>query len=127
MPYTLNGIGTKYYGKRDVEPDNSFITTEWIVIVYLPIIPIGSFRVQPTGESKNVIFFSSTQYWVQRVPFNWTQIRNVYGTTIGIFGAFFGALHLMDVISPRDPDLDPPVTAPIQVDPSSYPKSKDEI
>jgi hypothetical protein len=127
MPYTLNGIGTKYYGKRDLESDNSFITTEWIVLVYVPIIPIGSFRVQPTGESKNIIFFSSTQYWVQRVPFNWKQIRNVYATTIGIFGAIFGAGYLLQIASPKDPDLDFPVTAPIQVDPSSYPKSKDEI
>ena len=30
MPFSFNGIGTTYYGKRDVQVDNSFITTEWI-------------------------------------------------------------------------------------------------
>ena len=126
MPYTLNGVGTKYYGKRDVEPDNSFITTEWIVLVYIPIIPIGSFRVQPTGESTNTIIFSSTQYLVQRVPFNWRQIRNVYAITIGIFGAICAIASLSPSKSSNDPDLDSPVTVPIQVDPSSSPKLKDK-
>ena len=126
MPYTLNGVGTKYYGKRDVEPDNSFITTEWIVLVYIPIIPIGSFRVQPTGESTNMIIFSSTQYLVQRVPFNWRQIRNVYATTIGIFATISVVISLIPSKSSNDPDLDSPVTVPIQVDPSSSPKLKDK-
>ena len=125
MPYTLNGIGTKYYGKRDIGIDSSYITTEWIVLVYLPIIPIGSFRIKSTGKSTNVIIFSSSEYLVQRVPLNWKQIRNVYATTMGIFGVIFGAGYLLQLISPKDPDLDFPATEPIPVNPSLDPKWKD--
>ncbi|BDA69938.1 hypothetical protein CAL7716_041040 [Calothrix sp. PCC 7716] len=30
MPFTLNGCRTKYYGRRDMAPDGSYVTTEWI-------------------------------------------------------------------------------------------------
>ena len=99
MPYTLNGCGTKYYGRRDLKADGSYITTEWIVFVYIPLIPIGSFRVQPTGKSSFYIIGSSSEYLVQRVPFNWRQIRNVYITLIAILSAFSGGIWLLEQFS----------------------------
>lgn len=92
MPFTFNGIGTKYYGQREFLKDGSFVTTEWIVFVYIPIIPIGSFRVLPTGKSSDFVLFTSNQYFVKRVPVSWRQVRNVYLATIGIIGTTFGAL-----------------------------------
>jgi hypothetical protein len=78
MPFTLKGCGTKYNGRRDFNKDGSFVTTEWIVFIYIPLIPIGSFRVSPTGKSSNGVFYNSTEYFVTRVPLCWQQIRNVY-------------------------------------------------
>ncbi len=44
--FTFNGIGTRIYGKRDVNPaDNSYIVTKWFTLLYFPIIPLGSYRV----------------------------------------------------------------------------------
>ncbi|MCU0569908.1 MAG: hypothetical protein MUF49_25465 [Oculatellaceae cyanobacterium Prado106] len=96
MPFTYNGVGTKYYGRRDVTSDGSYITTEWIVLAYIPIAPIGSFRVTPTGKSTHLIVFNSTEYFVTRVPLNWQQVRNVYTVGLVIFGAFFGFLSLIN-------------------------------
>src|SRR5262245_20240386 len=49
MPYTLNGIGTRFYGKRDLRPDGSYITTEWVTFAYVPLVPFRSFRVSYLG------------------------------------------------------------------------------
>lgn len=95
MPSTFNGIGTKYYGQRELADDGSFITTEWFVLAYIPIIPIGSFRVVPTGQSVNYLIYRSNQYLVRRVPLNWLQVRNVYITTVVILSTFLGVVWLL--------------------------------
>lgn len=95
MPFTLNGCGTKYYGRREMAPNGSYITTEWIVLAYIPLIPVGSFQVLPTGESSYYIVGRSTKYLVQRVSFNWKQIRNTYITVIGIAGVLSVGLSLI--------------------------------
>jgi hypothetical protein len=50
MPYTFNGCGTSYYGQRDRAEDGSYITTEWVTFVYIPLLPIRSYRVLPVGK-----------------------------------------------------------------------------
>jgi hypothetical protein len=46
MASSINGFGTTYYGERDYWPDGSYITTEWVVFLYLPLFPIRSFRLR---------------------------------------------------------------------------------
>jgi hypothetical protein len=41
-----NGIGTTIYGKRDFLSDESFVTTKWIIFLYVPILPLCSMRVR---------------------------------------------------------------------------------
>jgi hypothetical protein len=53
MAYTLNGIGTTFYGQRDFRADGTFITTEWLVLVYIPFIPFRSLRVRYQGPGKH--------------------------------------------------------------------------
>ena len=82
MPSTFMGIGTTYCGKREKEPDGSYITTEWVSILYFPLFPLGSYRVRPTGETDStylIVYASTTEhYLVHRVPLNLRQVRNVY-------------------------------------------------
>ncbi len=55
MPYTINGIGTHYYGKRNLQSRpgicracgakvnlSSYDTRLWFVVIFIPIIPLGS-------------------------------------------------------------------------------------
>ncbi len=98
MPYTFNRIGTKYYGKRDFGEDGSFVTTEWFVIIDIPIIPLGSFRVLPTGRTMDLFFIKSRDYRVQRVPLNWRQVINVYLVAIALLMALFLVLDLLAYI-----------------------------
>jgi hypothetical protein len=43
---TINGCGTALYGKRDFEPDGSFVTTKWFVAFFMPVFPAASMRVK---------------------------------------------------------------------------------
>ena len=45
MAFTYNGIGKMLYGQRDFLADGSFITTEWFVVLFVPVIPLRSLRV----------------------------------------------------------------------------------
>jgi hypothetical protein len=42
----MNGCGTSLYGRRDFEPDGSFVTTKWFVVFFVPIFPLASIRVK---------------------------------------------------------------------------------
>jgi hypothetical protein len=52
MAYILNGIGMTFYGKRDFRGDGSFITTEWVTFLFVPLIPFRSFRVRYQGRGE---------------------------------------------------------------------------
>jgi hypothetical protein len=78
MPHTFNGCGTRFVGSRDRGPDGSYITTNWISFIYVPLIPLASYRVLPTGKSTNVVVHRSQEYLTKRVPLCWPQVRNVY-------------------------------------------------
>jgi hypothetical protein len=47
MQLTLNitGCGLKIYGSALRRPDGSFVVTRWVVFVWIPIIPLGSYRL----------------------------------------------------------------------------------
>jgi hypothetical protein len=49
MAYMFNGMGTTCYGKRDFRADGTFLTTEWFVFLFIPLIPFRSIRVTPQG------------------------------------------------------------------------------
>ncbi|MEO1621246.1 MAG: hypothetical protein AAFU53_09465 [Cyanobacteria bacterium J06632_3] len=119
MPFTYNGIGTKYYGKRELGPDGSYITTEWITLVYIPLVPIGSFRVCPTGKSTNAIVYNSRQFMVKRVPFSWPQIRNIYAVTGSIVAAIAGVIFIANKADAAEPAFTASPTASITAQQSS--------
>jgi len=80
---TFNGIGTKFYGSTDYGTDGSYVTTNWVVIFYLPIIPIESFRVLEEG-STNYIIYDSQNYKAIKIALHKRQILKTYCWTYGI-------------------------------------------
>ena len=77
---TFNGTGMMLYGMRDVNPDGSYIATKWVTILWLPIFPLGSFRVWPgkTEYGGIVVARSSTPYKLAKANFNWAQVAATY-------------------------------------------------
>jgi hypothetical protein len=84
MAGTFNGIGTKFYGQRDFRADATYITTEWFVFCFIPLIPLRSLRVRfqgPANVRSYVVFFSSRRsYAVFETGWpNWKQVLCTYG------------------------------------------------
>lgn len=82
MAFTLNGIGTRYYGTRWL-PDGTYITTKWFVFVYVPIIPLGSVRVLEASDPYGSSAASGQKLSVQEVPLDWRMVLRSYAWVVG--------------------------------------------
>lgn len=49
--WRVNGIGTIVLGKRDFRADGTHLTTAWITLLWVPVIPLESYRVLPDEGS----------------------------------------------------------------------------
>lgn len=88
MAFTFNGIGTRHYGKRRL-PDGSYITTEWFVIAFVPLLPLRSFRViteGPSSLSVNLGVFLSRPLRLQEIPLDKRQVLVTYAITAAVVG-----------------------------------------
>lgn len=80
--FTLNGIGTTIYGKRDVSPaDGSYIAAKWFTLIYFPIIPLGSYRVTKVKQN---CFAGFPKYQMTKAPLNVKQVALTYMAWWGI-------------------------------------------
>lgn len=102
MPGSFNGFGTTFYGERGHAPDGSYVTTEWIILLYLPIIPLRSLRIarNPQDDFRAVAFESESYYVISRERLCWTQVFLTYGFIFGTIawclGLFLGYTKLPD-------------------------------
>ena len=82
MPRSTYGTGTMLRGRDAPQssPRESYIATEWITILWIPILPLGSFRVYPLWETG----IGATRIEVQRVPMQWRQVMRGYAITLAI-------------------------------------------
>jgi hypothetical protein len=81
MAFSWRGFGTTFYGHKDAGEDGSYVTTEWFVIMYLPIIPVRSLRVLPQRPSTNLLVYRSQRYLSKEMPLDRRQVRNGYVVT----------------------------------------------
>lgn len=86
--YSVMGVGKTLYGKREVATDGSYIATKWFIYIFLPIFPLGSYRVW-RGETTNttipfVTVGASTQYRMVKVPLNRSQVIWTYLVAYGV-------------------------------------------
>jgi hypothetical protein len=49
--YTLNGVGSTFYGRRNYDPGTrSYVTNHWFTFLFFPIFPLGAYRVTDAGS-----------------------------------------------------------------------------
>jgi len=79
MPSTLNGTGTKYYGKREVDIGGTYVTTKWLVIFWVPVLPLSSWRVYLLDEERISLANRRVEqtFEANPVPLSWKQVANV--------------------------------------------------
>lgn len=87
MSFVIHGIGTMAYGERDYWPDGSFITTEWFVLAWLPIIPLFSKRVSYRPDNPYARFDARGGYYVyDELGLDGRQVLFVYSWLLGVIG-----------------------------------------
>lgn len=106
MAFTFNGIGTTYYGKDKVNKDQSYITTEWFVFFYLPVIPLRSYRLLPNqAADSNIIVYNKSSFLIlEKLPIQWSQVLFTYATVIlsALWYVFAFAFVLDSVFEPMN-------------------------
>lgn len=55
--FTLNGIGTRPYGSDDLQPDGSFILTNFLVVLFIPVVALASHLVLK-GDTRGWLFLA---------------------------------------------------------------------
>jgi len=93
--HSFNGIGTTFYGKKELKNDSSYITTKWFIFLLLPIFPVGTFRVRRNADDKarNILGMVSEYEIIEELTLDKKQIilwyTSVYGTIIIILILLF--------------------------------------
>ena len=92
MPFTFNGFGTMYYGNRDKADDGSYVTTLWIVALFVPVFPLASYRIRPLGDSREFRLVGVPgRYAAQKTSINGRQVAR---TNLGFWGTMIVVLML---------------------------------
>lgn len=86
MPLSLGGTGTRYLGDRERDTGGTYVTTLWITVLGIPILPLSSWRVYPLDQQHSIGDFSEQTFHVTRTPMNWRQVVNVYAVAACILG-----------------------------------------
>lgn len=100
-PRSFNGFGTTYYGERDNHLDGSYVTTEWVILYFVPVIPLRSLRVIYRGATepkKEWPALPGTVHHfdiVERQKINWKQVLCVYGFALGLLGWVFAVIWFL--------------------------------
>ena len=90
MAFSIQGIGTTFIGKRDFRSDGSYLTTEWFVLLFIPILPFRSLRVQETGREGSVFYRKESYRISETTKPQLKQVLYTYGFAVLCgFWAFF--------------------------------------
>ncbi|MBZ5604658.1 MAG: hypothetical protein LAO79_20360 [Acidobacteriia bacterium] len=96
----IHGIGTMVYGERDYWPDGSFVTTEWFVLAWIPIIPICSKRISYRQDNPYANFDAGGGYYVyETLGVDRRQALFVYLWFWGVFGPLVIWVNFQDIMS----------------------------
>lgn len=109
MPATINGTGTTYYGECRYQPDGSFQTTHWMVVIFFPLLPLRSYRVRRRPEADRTDGNGDTRACevLGEVPLGYAQVMRTWAfawMVLALVGTaawfFFGYLDTLDRSSP---------------------------
>ncbi len=92
MASSFNGTGTRFYGEREYWPDGSYITTQWVSFVYIPLLPLRSLRLRHdrTTTIPQLHGIGSTAHFEvkAKIRLNWKQVGSTYLYLIAVAGLF---------------------------------------
>ena len=113
---SINGTGTKTYGKRDFLTDGSFVTTRWLTFFWVPLFPLNSMRVRPRSDTPmpdhfltSVLLALTTGLVAVKFSERYTiqskshpvllQVVFVYGFVVALFSAWWNLAKSTDYVN----------------------------
>ncbi len=78
---SFNGFGTTLYGKTNIEKDGSYVATNWIIIAFIPIIPVSTYQVKDGSsdfQHYGIGWSQKDKFLVKKIPLNLAQIFRTY-------------------------------------------------
>jgi len=71
--FTLNGCGVSLHGSRDKSPDGSHVATTYVTLVFIPLLPLASYRVVPQGN-RSYLFLGRVPVWKPLQYYRWALV-----------------------------------------------------
>lgn len=90
--FTLNGVGTRLYGRGDAQPDGSYVTTLCFCVLFIPVFPLASYRV---ADAENGGYYFLGKVKLRR---GWVMFRRLL--LAGLVFALSGAVISEELGSP---------------------------
>jgi hypothetical protein len=96
MPFSVNGTGTRYYGHALENNDGSYVVTEWITFLWLPLLPFRSRRLIPVPTPPGSWWNPAVgeRYAALRVPLHLPHIIKGYAASIVLVLVFVLVMRL---------------------------------
>lgn len=79
MPARINGIGTTLLGARDFRADGSYTTTEWVTVLFIPVVPFRGLRILPDKPGMRPLVGSWKYFTIEKGWPNLRQVLSIYG------------------------------------------------
>ncbi len=81
--YRFNGCGSTLIGKTAFRQDGTFITTVWVTVLFIPIIPIESLRISRAGN--NFTVFEKDRLNLKQILLTYLFAALYAGWLIGVY------------------------------------------
>jgi hypothetical protein len=78
MPVMINGFGASYFGKKHEDENGVYVTSLFLAVFFLPVIPIASYLVRPAGAPIDAGFLKDQAFDAVQIPIDWGQVLMVY-------------------------------------------------
>lgn len=89
---SLNGLGKTFYGESDrCSTCGSVVRTLWLILFFLPLIPLASWRLLYRDFKREAIGTRET-FSARSVPFAWGQVFRTWLVGLLVVAAFAGGL-----------------------------------
>jgi hypothetical protein len=82
MAFTLNGVGTTFYGHRFL-PDGTYSTTEWFILIGIPLFPLRTIQVVEASRPYGTSAFNAQSFSSRPLPLDKAMVAKIYALEIG--------------------------------------------
>jgi hypothetical protein len=94
---TINGIGSRLIGRRELASDGSYFATEWFTVLFVPLFPICRYRVTKVSSNLANALYTIHSKSLPRGK----EVLRVYATMVGAVAVAVAGVFLLSWYSGR--------------------------